>query len=259
MKCPNCKGEIPRKERKRQTCPACGEPLPVARPILLEWSGRASRFTDERGFFFWLIIFVLFTFLLAALEHLFGKGDLARLLDQHKFISVLMFVYIAAHLKLWRNINTIMRPGYPAPYWVDRLIIKNFKRGTNYMVVLGIIVSLIILGPFNIFTLMPAYILIISFFTAFFWSAQSFRMDDKEFLDGKVQSYFEYLGVRRLRQWRKAGGAYLIALVVSAGIFYGLSHVPGLWWLIKENPTLNEIIDLFNALFSWVPMVIPEK
>ena len=97
------------------------------------------------------------------------------------------------------------------------------------------------------------------FFTALFWSIDSFRIDDREFLDAKVNTYFVFLGVRRLRTWRKAAGAYLICLVVSAAVFYGLSHTSGLWWMIKNNPTLNELIDIANGLFEWVPLILPQK
>jgi hypothetical protein len=259
MKCPKCKGQIPRKDRRRQTCPSCGEPLPTTRHILLEWGSRAAEFTSDRGFIFWLIVLVFVLFLVAAMEHLFGNGDLARLLDNHKFISLLMIVYLSAHLKLWRNINMTLRPGYPTPYWVDRIIIKNFKKGTNYAIIAGIIASFIIVGPFQIFEILPAYVLIVSLFTALWWSIQSFRIDDKEFNDAKVQSYFEYLGVRRLRHWRKVSGTYLITVVVGSAIFYGFTHIHGLWWMIKGNPTLNEIIDIFNGMFNWVPTIMPKK
>jgi len=242
-----------------QTCPSCGEALPRRRPVITEWTERAFAFSDDRGFLFWLLIFSLLIAFLAALEHLLGGGELARLLDQHKFISILMLLYTAGLLKIVRNVNSVFRPGYPGPYWTDRLIIKKFRRGTNRLLILGLIVSLFIVGPFNIFELMPAYILIVSLFLALFWSVESFRVDDKEFLDAKVLSYFNYLGVRKLRIWRQVSGVYLIGLIVSAAIFYGLYHVPGLWWMIKENPTLNEIIDIFNGLFSWVPRIMPDK
>lgn len=258
MKCPNCKGAIPG-NYKGQTCPSCGEPLPKRRHILIEWADRAYAFSEERGFFFWLLVFCLFLALVAALEHLFGGGQLLRLLDQHKFISILMLVYTAALLKIVRFINSVVRPGYPGPYWIDRLIIKKFRRGTSLMLILGFITSLIIVGPFNIFELLPAYVLIISLFLALFWSIQSFRIDDREFGDAKVLSYFEYLGVRKLRVWRQVSGVYFIGIILSAAIFYGLSQIHGLWWMIKQNPTLNELIDVFNGLFSWVPQIMPNK
>lgn len=258
MKCPNCKGDI-QTGYKGRTCPSCGEPLPSTQSITLEWAGRVAGFTQERGFFFWLLVFVIFIILLAVLERLFGAGDLARLLDDYKFVSLVMFVYVAAHLKIIRNVNSVMRPGYPEPYWTDRLIIKKFRSGTNRALILGFIVSLIVVGPFNIFSIMPAYVLIMSLFTALFWSVQSYRIDDREFLDAKVMSYFNFLGVRKLRWFRQASGAYIIGLIVSGAIFYGLSHVPNLWWMIKMNPTLNEIIDTVNGLFSWIPRLWPSK
>ncbi len=258
MKCPNCRGTIPQ-GHKGKTCPSCGEPLPSTVSLLREWTRRAWEFTEDRGFFFWLGVFVLFVLLFSALEHLFGPGDLSRLLDQHKFITLVMFVYAAAHLKIIRNINSVLRPGYPEPYWTDRLLIKKFRRGTNKMVLLGFFASLIIVGPFNIFALLPAYILIISLFTALFWSVDSFRIDDREFMDPKVKSYFFFLGVNRLRIWRKVSGAYLICIVVSGATFYGLSHIPGLWLMIKNNPTLNGIIETVNGLFIWIPMLFSQK
>lgn len=258
MKCPSCKGDIPRGYRGR-TCPACGKPLFSTISIAVEWTHRVGSFTEDRGFFFWLLFFALFISLLAALEHLFGPGDLVRLLDQHKFICLLMFIYSAAHLKIIRNINSVLRPGYPEPYWTDRLIIKKFRRGTNKLLIFGFIISLIIVGPFNIFALLPANILIISLFTALFWSIQSFRIDDREFLDAKVMSFFNFLGVKRLRKWRQASGAYLICLIISGATFYGLSRIPGLWLMIKNNPTLNELIEIVTGLFSWIPMLWPHQ
>ncbi len=258
MKCPNCKGDIA-KDYKGRTCPSCGEPLPATQSIITEWAGRIASFTEDRGFFFWLLIFVIFIVFLSVLEHLFGPGDLARLLDQHKFVCLVTFIYTAAHLKIIRNINSVIRPGYPGPYWTDRLVIKKFRQGTNRAIILGFIISLIVVGPFNIFSLFPAYVLIISLFTALFWSIYSYRIDDREFFDAKVQSYFNFLGVKRLRRLRQAGGAYLIVIIVSAAIFYGLSHVPNLWWMIKMNPTLNEFIDIINGLFSWIPQLWPSK
>ena len=97
MKCPNCKGDIA-KDHKGRTCPSCGEPLPATQSIIVEWAGRIASFTEDRGFFFWLLIFVIITVFLSILEHLFGPGDLARLLDQHKFVSLVTFIYVAAHL-----------------------------------------------------------------------------------------------------------------------------------------------------------------
>lgn len=258
MKCPHCKGNIA-ENYEGQTCPACGEPLPRTVPLSQEWGRRAWAFTEDRGFFFWLLVFFLFILFLSALEQLFGPGNLARLLDQHKFIALLMFIYASAHLKIIRNINSVVRPGYPGPYWTDRLLIKKFRRGTNKMVLLGFIVSVIVVGPLNFFALIPAYILIISLFTALFWSIDSFRIDDREFADMKVRTYFDFLGVKRLRTWRKTSGAYLICIVVSAALFYGLSHIPGLWVMIKNNPTLNSIIETVNGLFIWIPMLYPQQ
>lgn len=258
MKCPNCKGDIP-VNYKGQSCPSCGVTLPKKRPIYLDLGERISSFTEDRGFLFWLIVLCIIIFFVAALENLVAKGTLARLLDQYKFISILMLLYAAAHLQLVRNVNSTFRPGYPGPYWTDRLIIKKFKRGTNLSLILGLIASAVVAGPLNLLSLLPAYVLIISLFTALFWSVESFRVDDREFQDAKVQSYFEYLGVRRLHRWRQVGGTYLIALVVGAATFYGLWHIPGLWWKIKANPTLNELIELFNGLFNWVPQILPKK
>ncbi|RJP73659.1 MAG: zinc ribbon domain-containing protein [Candidatus Zixiibacteriota bacterium] len=258
MKCPNCKGDIAG-DYKGKTCPSCGEPLDLKRSLLYEWSQRVAGFTHDRGFLFWLLTFVVLLLFLAVLENLLGKGILGQTLDQHKFVATLMILYIAAHLQLVRNINTEIRPGYPGPYWVDRLIIRKFRRGTNRSLAAGFLTAVVVVGPLNFLELMPAYALIMSLFTAAFWSIQAFRVDDREFLDAKVQTYFHYLGVKRLREWRKASGAYLIAIVVAAGVFYGLMHVPGLWWMIKSNPTLNEILELFHGLFSWVPQLWPQK
>jgi hypothetical protein len=270
MKCPKCKGNVPSRY-KGQTCPSCGEPLPRGLHILIEWGKRVVRFTEDRSFVFWLLAFSGFLLFVALLENLFGqappsysgqlpyKGQLTKLLDQHKFISLLMLIYTAAHLKVIRNINTIIRPGYLGPYWVDRLIIKKFRKGTNIAIILGFITSAIIVGPLSLFELMPAYVLIISLYTGLFWAIAPYRVDDKEFMDAKVQTYFDHLGVKKLRDWRKAGGAYMITMVVGAAVFYGLSHVHGLWWMIKQNPTLNEIIETANGLFSWLPQVVLKK
>ena len=258
MKCPNCKGDIPTSHKGR-TCPACGEPLPTKTPIAVEWAHRISGFTEDRGFFFWLLVFALFILLLAALENLLGPGDLVQLLDQHKFISLVMFIYTAAHLKIIRNIHSVNRPGYPGAYWTDRLIIKKFRLGTDRLLILGFILGLIIVGPFDLFALLPAYILIMSLFTALFWSIESFRIDDREFMDAKVMSYFNFLGIKRLRKWRQASGAYLIGLIVSGATFYGLSRIPNLWLMIRQNPTLNETIAIFTGLFSWIPMLWPKN
>ncbi len=258
MKCPNCKGDIAG-DYKGQTCPSCGEPLPEKRPILVEWGERIAGFTEDRGFIFWLVSLFLFFFLLGALEHLFGFGQLFYLYDHYKFISVITLLYSAGHLQLVRNINSTVRPGYPGPYWTDRLIIKKFRKGTNLSILAGFITSLIIVGPLRILELLPAYVLIISLFTALFWSIESFRVDDREFMDGKVHSYFEFLGVKRLRDWRKSSGAYMIAIVVSGAVFYGLMQVHGLWWLIKQNPTLNGLINTVNGLFSWMPQLLPHR
>jgi len=256
MKCPSCKGDI-QWGYKGQTCPSCGEPLPKRKAFLIEFFHRSIEFTEDRGFFFWFITFGIFLMLLAAFEHLVGKGELKIFLDHHKFLSLVMMIYVAAHLKLIRNINTKSRPGYPGDYWIDRFLIKRMRFGTTYMLIIGTVTSLIIVGPFNIFSLMPAYAVIISLFTALFWSIESFRMDDREFQDAKVRTYFNYLGVKQLRRWRQASGAYLIALVVSGAAFYGLMHVPNLYWNIRMNPTVMELTDIFTGLFDWVPMLWP--
>ncbi|MBU0520467.1 hypothetical protein KJ564_16175 [bacterium] len=257
MKCPSCKGDI-QWSYKGQTCPSCGDPLPKRKAFIVEFFQRSVEFSEDRGFFFWLLVFVLFLIVTAALEHLLGAGKLKIYLDRNKFISLLTMIYVAAHLKLIRNIHTISRPGYPGAYWVDRLIIKKMRRGTNVMLALGVLTSLIVLGPFNIFSMMPAYFVIISLFTALFWSIESFRMDDREFQDAKVRSYFVYLGVIRLRRWRQASGAYLITLVVSGGVFFGLSNVPNLYWNIRMNPFVMETVDIFTGLFDWMPLLWPE-
>jgi|GEM_PF-3028415 hypothetical protein len=258
MKCLNCKGDVP-PGYKGQTCPSCGEALPRKRPVWRDLGERISSFTEDRGYLFWLIVFSLLLFFVAVFENLLADGVLAHLLDGYKFISLLMFLYAAAHLQILRNINTVFRPGYPGPYWIDRLIIKNFKRGTNYALIAGFIISLIIVGPLNFLELLPAYIFLPTLFSTLFWSIQAFRVDDREFTDAKVQSYFEFLGIRRLREWRQVSGVYLIGIVVSGGVFYGLSHIPGLWWKIKADPTLNEIIALASGLFNWVPQILPNK
>lgn len=256
MKCPACKGDVPTGYKGR-TCPSCGDPLPTSQSIYKEWALRAAGFSEDRGFFFWLFAFASVIFVAAALEHLFGPGALAILLDKHKFVCLIMFVYASAHLKIIRNINTVSRPGYPGRYWIDRIIIKKFKQGTNLSLAIGFIVSVVVVGPLNLFALLPAYILIMSLFTALFWSIDSFRIDDREFFDAKVKSYFEFLGVKYLRTWRKASGAYLICIIVASATFYGLSQIPNLWWMIKMNPTLNNVIETINGLFSWIPMLFP--
>jgi hypothetical protein len=258
MKCPACKGDVPTGYKGR-TCPSCSEALPTTQATYIEWAIRAAGFTEDRGFFFWLFFFAFLMGLFAVLEHLFGPGELAILLDQHKFVSLIMFIYVAAHLKIIRNINTVSRPGYPGRYWIDRLIIRKFKKGTNLSLLAGFLISSIVVGPLNLFSLLPAYVLIMSIFTALFWSVDSFRIDDREFHDAKVKSYFNFLGVKYIRTWRKVSGAYLIGIIVSAATFYGLMQIPDLWWLIKMNPTLNSIIELVNGLFSWIPMLYPSQ
>ncbi len=258
MKCPNCKGDIQWGHRER-TCPSCGEPLPTSQFILFEWGYRIVSFTEDRGFFFWLIVFAIVTFVAATVEHLIGKGSLGQLLDKHKFVSLIMFIYVPAHLKIIRNINSIVRPGYPGPYWHDRLVIKKMRRGTNYALGVGFLISLIVVGPFNQFSLLPAYFLVISLFTALFWSIESFRIDDREYLDAKVQSYFIFLGVKSLRRFRKTGGAFIISLVLSGGTFYGLLHVPNLYWNLRMHPKVMDFIDIMQGLFSWIPMLWPSQ
>jgi hypothetical protein len=224
-----------------------------------EWGQRIAGFTEDRGFFFWLLTFFILLLITAIIENLFGSGSLKLLLDQHKFISLLMLIYVAAHLKIIRNIYSVLRPGYPEPYWTDRLIIKQMRTGTSAALIVGFVVSLIVVRPWNILSLMPAYVLIMSLFTALYWSIKSFRMDDREFLDPKVQTYFVFLGVRRLRLYRKMSGAYIIGLIVSGGIFYGFMHIPNLYWNLKMNPTIMNIVDLINGLFSWIPMLWPSQ
>jgi hypothetical protein len=227
--------------------------------MLREWGQRIVSFTEDRGFFFWLISYFIFILFLSVIENLFGPGSLKLLLDRYKFISLLMFIYVAAHLKIIRNIYSVLRPGYPEPYWTDRLIIRQMRIGTSMALAAGFIVSLVIVRPWNIFALIPAYALIISLFTALYWSIKSFRMDDREFQDPKVQTYFVFLGVRRLRLYRQVSGAYIIGLIVSAGIFYGFMHIPNLYWNLRMNPTLNTIYDAIVGLFSWIPVLWPSQ
>lgn len=256
MRCPRCGGWMKTVVFRPARCPACGRLVKVI-PTLSDVREFLSQFFQGRGVAFWTFISAVFLVTIGMVEVSVGDGLMIEYLRQHWFISLVFSAFFGTTLDLVARTNVEIRD--LASTVTGRLprALRIWRRGTNIMLAVGIILAIVILHPRGVFEYPPAFVFLIIFFLCCFWAAYSFLLTDEFARDIKLRAFFKRLGVDYVADLRRVSMYYLIGTIFSTIVFLTLNSVTGLWMWFSSHPVYLlgcRIVVWANRLLSGRPV-----
>jgi len=235
MRCPRCGGYMRMVIVKPAKCPACGrvvKRIPTLTDVREFW----AEFFHGRGLAFWSFISLCGFSAIGMLEVSFGRGIMSEYLLKHWFITLVTSIFLGTVLDIVARTNVEIRE--LASKITGRLprALRMWRRGTNFMLIFSIGLSLLIMHPKGLFEYPPAFAFLSVFFLCCFWAGYSFFMTDQYARDVKLQAFFHRLGVEFVADLRRVSLYYLMGAILSFIIFITLNTIPGLWFWVSSNP-----------------------
>ena len=235
MRCPRCGGWMKTVVFVPARCPACGKVVKII-PSFSDVKEFWSQFFHGRGLAFWTFIALIAYTIVGMLEVSFGDGIMIDYMLRHWFISLVMATFLGSVLDLVARTNVEIRE--LASTITGRLPrpLRFWRRGTNFSLIGGIILALLIMSPRGLYEYPPAFKFLFVFFLCCFWAGYAFLLTDHYARDIKVRAFFKRLGIDYLDFLRRIAMYYIVGALAAVIVFLTLNSIKGLWWWVSSHP-----------------------
>jgi hypothetical protein len=135
--------------------------------------------------------------------------------------------------------------------------LRIWRRGTNSVLLISVLLSLLIMKPRGLFEYPPAFIFLVVFFLCGYWAIYSFLLTDQFARDIKLRAFFKLLGVDYVADLRRVSMYYLIGAIFSTILFMTLNSINGLWIWFSSHPLYLfgcQVVIWANRLLSGRPV-----
>jgi len=253
MHCPNCKGSISAYNFIREkTCPACGEKLKKM-PTWDQVKETTISFAEDKGYIFWSLVYMLSTVVIAFFEQIFGEGRLFDFIGNHQ-LRFLFFSWFGGQV-----IEYIAKANVEVTSVRIKFIFKpprylrNFRKFTNFMVYLGIGLTVYTQWRYpNYIDWMPSLTIIVAVFVCLAWAIMGLFLTEDDMNDKRIRYFMEEMRIGRVRYYNRVGAIYVGAIFLSGILYYKLVTTSGLWFYIYNSRIIYNTMTFFTQYFGWV-------
>lgn len=253
MRCPECKGSISVINFvKEKHCPACGAKL-KRRPTKEQIKETLISFAEDKGYFFWAIVYLMVISVLAFFQQIFGSGSLFEYISEHRFRFLFLAWFAGNILDYIVKANVEVTSVRNKYIFKPPIYLRRFRGWTNFAVILGIALCTYAylrwpsyLSPLTIYTFG------ISFVVSLFWALLGLAAVESDMDDKRIRYYFEELRVSRVKYLHRASAIYIGVFFLASILFYRLVKISGLWWYIYNSRFVYNIVTFFRNYFAWV-------
>ncbi|MCB9357725.1 MAG: hypothetical protein H6508_00290 [Calditrichaeota bacterium] len=241
--CPHCLKIIPLKHRFKRRCPHCFRPLRQhsenERTLLGTWF-------EDRGKWWWFFILLVIFVVGAMVAQMAGRhSSLLNFISGHPILFAITLYYLASFFSIISRIYFPLMIGAPRILRRERAQVRSYKTFTAAGVVLGLILSISVVGPRNYFVMLPASAVLFTIPIALLWAYLALVLQEPDYEDERVWSYLTELGAADRLDHRQAGYYVLIMVPIAALIFYWMMQ--NLWLYHWFADSL--FVDMFRELY----------
>lgn len=251
MKCPHCNTNVS-KIPMNWKCLHCGENLPEP-GFWYKFSEGLTDYLVEKGAIFWGVIFGFVLFAVGVVEIIFGRGILLGYIGKNFLFAIAMLFYGGMIIDMYMKIVLPLHIPYGSDFILrERRSIRNIRKGSHIAMIVGVLFSILWLGPKTFLEYFPAYLVVIGWFLALSWAIAALFLDPRMNEDIRFRFFMDRLGITGLKRFRKIGTNIIGALFISGILFFVMINIPLLPQKISNWAILGAIIFFFKNYLGWL-------
>jgi hypothetical protein len=241
--CPHCLKVIPFKHRLKSKCPHC------FRPIRRKSEGERSTFVlwlEDRGKYWWMFVLLVISVIGAMIGQMAGRhSSFLNFISSHPIMFLLSLYYLGAFASLIVRMYIPLMLGAPRILRRERPQIRQYKIFTAIGMVLGLALSLFVVGADQYFQLFPASVLLFTIPIAIMWAYLALVLQEPDYEDERVWSYLTELGAGDRLDHRHNGYLVLIMVPIAGLIFYWMEQNQWIYYWFSDST----LVSMFKELY----------
>ncbi len=242
--CPHCLKVIPFKHRFRAKCPHCLRPL---RRHSEGERGTIGLWLEDRGKWWWFFNLLIVSVIGAMIGQMAGRhSSFLNFISGHPVMFVLSLYYLAAFASIISRIYFPLLLGAPRILRRERQQIKQYKIFTAVGIVLGLILSLAVVGMDQFFVLFPVSVLLFTLPIALLWGYIALVLQEPDYEDERVWSFLTEIGAGDRLDHRHRGYYVLVLVPVAALIYYWMMQNQWLYYWFSDSTLVSMFMELYN-------------
>mgnify|MGYP005651510455 CR=1 FL=1 len=252
MKCPHCKTHVS-KIPVNFKCPQCGETLPEP-GFWFNFFEYLTAYLSEKGFIFWAIVFLLFLLIVGGFELGLGQGLLLKYLGRHFLIAAVMILLTGELISHYMKIILPLRLPTGGSDFIlrERAVIRRIRRGSHIAASIGLVISLVWIGPRGFFEHFPYYIFIIGWCLIMGWSIAGLYLDPRLIDDVRFRYFIDRLNITSLKKHRSRCVVMIIVLFSVAALYSVTVIVPGVLQNVHNWLIVGAVLDFIDNYLAWL-------
>lgn len=242
--CPHCLKVIPFKHRFKAKCPHCFRPL---RRRSEHERGLVASWLEDRGKYWWFFVLLIFFVVGSMVGQLAGRhSSLLNFISEHPIMFGLSLYYLAAFASITSRVYFPLMLNAPKIMRKERLQVNQYKIFTAIGYLLGLILSLSIIGPSQFFVMLPLTVLLFTAPVALMWAYLALVLTETDYEDERVWSYLTELGASERLDHRQNGYYVLVMLPIAALLFYWVMQNQWLYYWFADSTLVSMFLELYN-------------
>jgi len=212
----------------------------------------AIDFAKDRGYIFWMLVYLLMIIFIGLFEQILNKGIIYSWIGQSKwtflftaFITGSMVDYIIkANVEVTAVRNKFI---FKPP-----IFLRRFRFFTNFSLIIGVAFAGWVYWKYPSFiTVLPIMTFIPTFIICLFWAVMGLFLTEKDLEDKRIRYWTEEMRVSRVWRLHRVGLIYIGGLTIGGIIYYKLIQISGLWWYITQSRIYYNLTRFFKEYFAW--------
>lgn len=241
--CPHCIKVIPFRHRFKQKCPHCLRPL---RRRSEGERGTVVLWLEDRGKLWWMFVLLVICVIGAMIGQMAGRhSSFLNFISGHPIMFLLSLYYLAAFASIISRMYVPLMLGAPKILRRERQQISQYKIFTAVGIVLGLGLSLIVIGPGQYFVMFPASVFLFTLPIALLWAYLALVLQEPDYEDERVWSYLTELGAGDRLDHRHNGYLVLVMVPLAALLFYWMTQNQWIYYWFSDST----LVSMFKELY----------
>lgn len=241
--CPHCLKVIPFKHRFKSRCPHCFRPM---RRHSEHERGVVAAWLEDRGKYWWFFVLLVVFVVGSMVGQLAGRhSSMLNMISGHPIMFGLSLFYLSAFASIISRIYFPLMLNAPRILRKERVQVRQYKIFTAIGMVLGLVLSIAVIGTRDYFTMFPASVLLFTTPIALLWGYLALTLTETDYEDERVWSYLTELGASERLDHRQHGYYVLVMLPLAALIFYWVMQNQWLYYWFSDS----QLVAMFRELY----------